>query len=198
MIFTNKPNRQIKTEDGQEVWIARDSAVVMLVAIYRSDLNEFFVLMGKRGPACPDEIGKWTMPCGYLDYDETLGEAAIRETWEECGVNIFKLLEIKDSEEYKKKNWDLHSKHDVYLEDPWRINSKPETNSKQNVSNYFCCILNDIEFPKTNTNHCEEGEVDEIRWISLQEIKGMHDAGDIGFNHYFAMMQHPDLKLMEE
>ena len=32
--------------------------------------------------------GKWNVVSGFLDYGETLEDAAIRECFEECGVNI--------------------------------------------------------------------------------------------------------------
>lgn len=47
-----------------------------------------YVPLGLRGDLMPTESGKWGLPGGYLDYDETAGEAVIRETWEELGLNI--------------------------------------------------------------------------------------------------------------
>ena len=34
------------------------------------------------------EGGKWCFPCGYLDWDETLEEAASRELYEETGLFV--------------------------------------------------------------------------------------------------------------
>ena len=43
------------------------------------------VLLGKRGEKSIYP-GKWCLPCGYIEYDETYFEAAIRETKEETGI----------------------------------------------------------------------------------------------------------------
>ena len=45
------------------------------------------VLLGKRHK---DSIypEKWCMPCGYMEYDESFREAAIREIKEEVGLTI--------------------------------------------------------------------------------------------------------------
>jgi NADH pyrophosphatase NudC (nudix superfamily) len=45
------------------------------------------IILGKRskGSICPE---KWCLPCGYIEYDETYEEAAIRETKEEVGITI--------------------------------------------------------------------------------------------------------------
>lgn len=40
----------------------------------------------KRG--VPPRIGFWSFPCGYVEYDETIQQAAIRETREECGLEV--------------------------------------------------------------------------------------------------------------
>lgn len=187
MIFTNVENESVKTVDGRKIWISRSCAVVNLVAIYKSEEQEFYVLFGKRGPICPDEVGKWTMPCGYLDYNETLGEAAIRETWEECGVNIPAIREkYSNTGEFRVSAYNY--------DQPWRVTSDPSTNDKQNVSHYFCTMLNDVDFPDTTNKNALEGEVDEIRWISLTELKEMNRNGEIGFNHFYAVLKHEAIK----
>ena len=32
--------------------------------------------------------GYWALPAGYVEFDETVEEAARRETWEECGLEV--------------------------------------------------------------------------------------------------------------
>jgi len=74
-------------ETGKKYWISRSVAVS--VAIYGiDDSGNYWFLSEKRGPGCPDNVGKWTFPCGYLDFDETLKEGAAREIYEETGLRI--------------------------------------------------------------------------------------------------------------
>jgi ADP-ribose pyrophosphatase YjhB (NUDIX family) len=60
----------------------------MYLYIYDKNLKEWFILVSKRGPGCPSAVGKWNVPGGYLDFDETLEEAARRECYEETGVRF--------------------------------------------------------------------------------------------------------------
>jgi ADP-ribose pyrophosphatase YjhB (NUDIX family) len=48
--------------------------------------GELKVLLCKR--AIEPRHGYWTLPAGFMENDETTGEAAIRETEEEAGANI--------------------------------------------------------------------------------------------------------------
>jgi NADH pyrophosphatase NudC (nudix superfamily) len=56
------------------------------ILIYDKD-DENKILLGKR---CKNSISpeKWCMPCGYIEYEETYKEAAIREVKEEVGISI--------------------------------------------------------------------------------------------------------------
>ena len=38
--------------------------------------------------AIPPQIGKWTLPGGYVDLGETPAQAALRETFEEVGMRV--------------------------------------------------------------------------------------------------------------
>lgn len=61
--------------------------------------------------------GKWDLPKGKLDYDETLEEAAIREVWEETGIkpgsvrsligNTYHLYSLKGEVVLKISTWYL-------------------------------------------------------------------------------------------
>ena len=71
----------------QEFWISRSVAVAVI--IYFKDINNnFFVLTEKRGKGCPDFVGYYCLPCGYVDWDETLEDAVIREVYEETGFML--------------------------------------------------------------------------------------------------------------
>lgn len=47
--------------------------------------------------------GLWTFPGGFVDFDETPGEAAVRECWEETGlaVEITHLLDVIGGQEHE-------------------------------------------------------------------------------------------------
>ena len=108
----------------------------------------YFVLAEKRGPGCPDEIGKYACPGGYLDRDENLYGNVTRETKEETGVNVnFK----------------------AYID---RVDSNPKSNM-ENVTTIFFSIMPmlkqeyECQFSKLLN---EKNEVDEICFIPYDEV----------------------------
>ena len=85
--------------EGKTYWISRSVAVAGFI-FRKDDGGNLLVLVNKRGPGCPDNVGKWVCPCGYLDYGETLKQAIVREIHEETGVtipiSILRLVRIDD------------------------------------------------------------------------------------------------------
>jgi 8-oxo-dGTP diphosphatase len=149
--------------DGQEAWVSRSITVlaVLIVAI----ANQAYVPLGLRGLALPDEIGKWGLPGGYLDYDETAGEAVIREVWEELGLNLLELQTL----------------HQWYgsLEQPYYVSSEPIR--KQNVTLRFPLLFileETCELPKLQPQ-VPKDEVAQTAWVSLEEALRM----DLAFGH---------------
>ena len=87
--FNNTPNT-LHTIEGRMVPESRSVAVVgVIVAIDKHTslsylgCKDIYVLAEKRSRNM-DSPGKWCLPCGYLDWDETGPEALIREVYEEC------------------------------------------------------------------------------------------------------------------
>ena len=130
--------------EGKTYWVSRSVAVTCFV--FAPIDGEWCVLANLRGPNTPDFQGYWNCPCGYLDYDETTEEAAVREVYEETGVKLKNILFFG-------------------------FNDSPSSN-KQNVVFYYYSIL--LETPSVNLNSAsrggEENEVSEIKWIPLNEI----------------------------
>ena len=93
---------------GREHWISRSIAAVVCI-IAKDKSGDEYVLAVQRGKGTPDPeyVGKYCMPCGYLDYDETVAQAAQREVKEETGltfpVSDFKLVTINDNPLKKMK-----------------------------------------------------------------------------------------------
>jgi 8-oxo-dGTP pyrophosphatase MutT (NUDIX family) len=156
---------------GEIHWISRSVAVNGIITVF-DDINfdkvERFILMVKRGVGCPDEVGKWCLPCGYLDYNESGEECVNREVFEETGLKT------------EVGRWELKD-----------ANTKP-TNPKQNVvftykydsvnwekkCDWFQGI-NDEKLKFHERTGGELNEIDEVKWVNLREL----DSYDIAFNH---------------
>ena len=145
---------------GNEHWISRSIAVVVFV-FARDIYSQEYILAEQRGKGTPDPeyVGKYCVPCGYLDYDETIVQAAQRELMEETGLNFpttdFKLLNINDL---------------------------PKSDKRQNVT--FRYIVNsnvpieDLSKLFT-TKNSEKDEIESIKFIKLKDI----DNYEWAFNH---------------
>ena len=168
-IFNNRENEEVTLADGRVIWLSRSSAVTTTVLCCVE--NQYYILLGRRGVGCPDEVGKWNLPCGYLDWDETLSEAAVREVFEETGVNLRALPQasiVLDG-----------------MEQPWRVNSAHKTGSKQNVSHHFYIVFNAPELPVTSTEYCEPDEIEVLEWRAIDRLSGL----DYAFGHEAIMRE---------
>lgn len=133
----------INPKTGKEVWISRSVAVA--VSVFSRVNGKDCVLANKRGPGLPNHVGQWNVVSGYIDYDETLKEAAIREVFEETGVDI------------KDCNIQLY-----------KIEDDPKRENQVILFRYFTWY-NGPKDVLTNKNS-EPNEVDEIKWIPLTEL----------------------------
>lgn len=145
-------NYCITDNEGREHWISRSIAAVVCI-IAKDIRGEKYVLAVQRGSGTPDPeyVGTYCMPCGYLDFDETVAQAAQREVKEETGltflVSDFKLVSINDD---------------------------PYGDKRQNVTFRYLVETNvpteDLELLFT-TKNSEENEVSNIRFIKLSNIE---------------------------
>ena len=154
--FTNIHNEEVTTTTGKKIWNSRSVAVS--ATILAQCRGVVYVAIGKRGKGCPDKVGFWNLPCGYLDFNETAGDAAKRELWEEIGLDVDDvILKSIDSESY--------------FTDPWNVNSKP-TESRQNVSLRFGSWIHVEELPVLKPGNCSEpDEVEDAKWVHVAEIQ---------------------------
>lgn len=141
---------------GKKFWYSRSVAVV--VAVFTNNKQGItHVLANKRGPGVPNFQDHWNMPCGYLDFDETIEEAAVRECFEETGVQ----LNINDLQFVS-------------------INSDPINSINQNVTVKYKVYLPEYtENILLSSQYSEDNEVTEIKWIPLVEV----DKFVWAFNH---------------
>ena len=68
-------------------WFSRSMATAIFV-FCRDAGGNLYVLASERGKGAADFQGYWNCPCGYLDFDETTKQCAIRELEEETGIMI--------------------------------------------------------------------------------------------------------------
>lgn len=167
--FKNRENEKIKTADGRTVFLSRSCAVAVTVFCkYIVDVDETFgkqkvaVLLVKRKEDMDVEPGRWCLPCGYLDYDESLYDAAVRELFEETGVYIHDHI-------YAHEVGDKSTQPDM-------IHSDPGEDALQNVTAHFVFYVLRGEKLKLKP---QEGEIQEVKFIPVGEL----DEYDIAFGH---------------
>lgn len=173
--FNNRENERVVLPDGRIIFIARSTAVVGCVLCVNDD--KLSVLMVERGPKV-DNSGKWCMPCGYLDWDESLKEAVIRELFEETGLDFDALDKSKV----------LYAE----LDNPYRVQSSPKSH-RQNVSHHFGIVIQGPppELPKTKA--MQEGEVASVEWVPLDAIPTKENLESSGLKDYFAFNHNEDI-----
>ena len=105
-------------------WISRSIAVSCVIAAFKPG-GELYFLMEKRGPGCPDNVGKYVFPCGYVDFSETLKGACTREVYEEAGLKINKkdihFVGINDGPTENRQNITIRY---VTIQDFWDLSKK--------------------------------------------------------------------------
>jgi ADP-ribose pyrophosphatase YjhB (NUDIX family) len=128
---------------GKEYWISRSIACITFV-FAKDEKGQLHYLLIKRGKAVSN-TGKWSVPGGYLDYDESLEQCAKREIFEETGISLITTTPN-------------------YLFGLSHIDDEPEGNA-QNVVMIFVCYL-----PKTlnkynlTTENADEDEITDVQW----------------------------------
>ena len=151
VLFHNKPNKPHLLEDGRTIFESRSVAVLAMVVAYEEKSNEFFALVGQRGPAVVSS-GLWNMVCGYLDWNESLGEALVREVWEEAGFDL---------RYFEKEGVTLPTQ-------PVHVASTPRSGS-QNVTARFLVSLPFRSF--VHTRNAEKDEALDVEWMSISRAE---------------------------
>ena len=173
-LFRNIKNFLITSTDGKKYWISRSIAVHGILLLKNFETGEVYVLLERRGPNCPDEIGKLANVCGYLDWRETLVDALKREVYEETGLYI---------DDLKTKNIKFSGIDDSI---------DGENAVKQNVTIRYEVTLDYKEVMSllesgeincdTKSRGGESGEVSEIKVLKLTDSDPV-DETQFAFNH---------------
>jgi 8-oxo-dGTP diphosphatase len=144
-----KKNCPCYDKDGNFIgWFSRSVAVVTFV-FCRNEKEEWCILGSERGREAADYQGYWNAPCGFLDFNETTRQAAIREMLEETGV------QLTESE----------LACIGFQDDPVKSNN-------QNVTFRYVALINDRITTDFSFSHegNEGNEVGEIKWIPLDKV----------------------------
>lgn len=144
------------TYKGKKYWYSR--GIVCATFLFATDKDDnLYVLANKRGTGVSN-TDEWNCPCGHLDFDESCEQCAVRETFEETGVEI------------NEKQLKLFT-----------INSKDFTSKDQSIGFiYYALIQNKhIDELVTTKANMEKNEVKEIKWINVDDI----DDYTWAFNH---------------
>ena len=177
-LFKNRENENIRLSDGRDIWLSRACAVVAEIFLFNISNHKWYVLLGKRGKGTPDCQGDWGLPCGYLDWDETLCEAMLREVWEECGIYLPSIG--KESQFGYSTNSCILDEPGSIEEQPWAISDKPNT-KKQNISFHFAVLFSwqAEPFPRLSNKNAEPDEVDELAWMPIEQALSFN----LAFSH---------------
>lgn len=162
--FNNKPNKHVKfyyydgtgTLVNQDLFIGRSTAVVGIV--FAVKMSGIYVLITQRSKKMRDEPGKYGMPCGYLDWNETRHEAMIREVYEETSLYL-----------------PYYDGYLFYNNNGKSIISKdnPAQDKRQNITEIYLTVLDFTEapdeFPVEIENFtCKETAM--VKWMSITDF----------------------------
>ena len=139
----SKPNKCIKDENGNDVWISRSNVVIPIVFKMNEETGDIFTLVEKRGSAV-SHTGEWCCPCGYIDWDETLEEACHREVKEETGL-------------------DLDMDKIVFVDVDTNIYTKNQT-----IDHWYMCWADgkDFDLSKVET----KDEILDLKWLKVAKV----------------------------
>lgn len=140
---------------GKTLWSGRYCAVTGIVWYVDIMTDKNYFLISKRGSGAADFQGKWCLPCGFLEANETGEDGVLREIKEETGVTVdFKPIFFS-------------------------VETDPQYCNNGNVTLRYICPMHEMVKPKYENINGEENEVADLRWISEDEI-GLYD---FCFNH---------------
>ena len=175
-LFKNRKNEPLDLPDGRTIWHARSCAVVAEICVFNTQNKTWYVLLGERGKGTPDFQGYWGLPCGYLDWDETLCQAVVREVWEECGLYLPSLAQHAS---FIVSNSSL-TREGEFLDMPWSVTDHVD-NPKQNISLHYAILFawQSMPLPALTNANADPFEVEGLEWVPINQAVSMN----LAFNH---------------
>lgn len=166
--FNNRPNPKIQTQDGRMLHHARANAVVAEICLYDTQQQTWSILLMQRGLQDQEFAGSWALPSGYLDWDETLYQAMMREVYEETGLWIPAVLQ--------------QSQAVLSDPEPWRISDVP-TGEKQNLAFHYAVLFawSNGDYPELSVQSDDPHETLSAQWVSMHQAS--HMALAFGHQH---------------
>lgn len=183
MHFNNTENEHIHFKEGDvvdrdiNIWASRSVGIVLSLIVEWN--NKRHVLMVQRGEKAADNVGWWCLPCGYIDWDESGAEAAIRETWEEAHINLKIVLDHCEV---------LYD--DTTSDKPWMVISCPKSDRLQNVCLHYGIVVktDDISYFEAQFAEAIKASNGETSQVELTEIPDLYEM-KIAFNHLTRIYQ---------
>lgn len=140
---------------GKTIYLRCFACCTAVVVRFCRD-GRVYMPVNKRGPGCSTFPGKYNVPCGFLEDDETGPECCARELYEENGIKI-------PPERFKFYGNNLEQ--------------DPSTRFEGHAVNRYIAILTDEDFEngvvdqthaaELGTTGGEKDEVSERRWMKL-------------------------------
>lgn len=180
--FVHRPNEKVRTTTGREVYLSRACSVVAQVCVYAMTQAKWYILLVKRGEACPDFQGDWCLPCGYLDWDETLYQAMIREVYEETGLYLPKLHTHAQCQATYPCTFAI----DATVQ-PWLIYDTP-TSNRQNLAFHYASWLAWTGDPLPTLTRLHPAESADLQWVEIHTACAMTLA--FGHQHRIQALIH--------
>ncbi len=133
--------------EGKELWYSR-SLAVSLVVLREHPIYGLQALACLRGQGCEFNKGRWNIPGGFIDFDETAERASTREAFEETGIIILP--------------------EDIKL---YRLFTKPIGQRQTMCAQYYTVVdyEQSVKWRLTNANS-EPGEVEGIEWLPVDHL----------------------------
>ena len=134
-----------------------DTAAVILIRN-----NKALIL--KRGPGAPWMPNAWNLPGGRIDNQESPAEAAVRETFEESGIDLpYERFSSLSIDKHKEEGWVLQT----FLAIVDDLQELPE--GEESYSERSSMLPNTIHLDK-NGKKVSFKENDDYRWVSIDEL----------------------------